>query len=101
MAAGAACSAALKVKPASLRGMLVLEPRVFGDVRGFFLESYNEAAMAEIGIHEHFVQDNHSYSTRNVLRGLHYQVQRAQAKLVRVIVGEILDVIVDLRRNSP
>jgi dTDP-4-dehydrorhamnose 3,5-epimerase len=91
----------MKVIQASLAGVLILEPRVFGDGRGFFLESYNERTMAEIGIGEHFVQDNHSYSTRNVLRGLHYQVQRAQGKLVRVVVGEILDVAVDLRRGSP
>jgi dTDP-4-dehydrorhamnose 3,5-epimerase len=84
----------------SLAGALVLEPRVFGDDRGFFLESYNEKTMQEIGIPERFVQDNHSYSTRNVLRGLHYQMPRAQGKLVRVVVGEILDVIVDLRRKS-
>jgi dTDP-4-dehydrorhamnose 3,5-epimerase len=84
----------------SLAGALVLEPRVFGDARGFFLESYNEKTMQEIGIPERFVQDNHSYSTRNVLRGLHYQMPRAQGKLVRVVVGEILDVIVDLRRKS-
>ena len=81
--------------------MLILEPRVFGDARGFFLESYNQKVMAEVGINEPFVQDNHSCSNRNVLRGLHYQVQRAQGKLVRVVSGEILDVAVDLRRNSP
>jgi len=85
----------------SLEGALVLEPRVFGDERGFFLESYNQTTMEEIGIRERFVQDNHSYSARNVVRGLHYQIQRAQGKLVRVVVGEIMDVIVDLRRKSP
>jgi dTDP-4-dehydrorhamnose 3,5-epimerase len=85
----------------SLEGAFILEPRVFGDARGFFLESYNEQAMAAAGIAHKFVQDNHSYSTRNVVRGLHYQVSHPQGKLIRVVVGEILDVIVDMRRNSP
>jgi len=85
----------------SLPGLFVLEPRVFGDERGFFLESYNERALGELGIQERFVQDNHSCSRRNVLRGLHYQVKHAQGKLVRVVEGEILDVAVDLRRSSP
>src|SRR5207245_8074253 len=84
----------------SLQGVFILEPRVFGDARGFFLESYNEQVMAELGIREHFVQDNHSFSQRNVLRGLHYQVKHQQGKLVRVAVGEILDVTLDLRENS-
>jgi dTDP-4-dehydrorhamnose 3,5-epimerase len=84
-----------------LPGVLLLEPKVFGDARGFFLESYNQRSMEEIGIRERFVQDNHSYSDHNVLRGLHYQVQKPQGKLVRVAVGEILDVVVDLRRSSP
>ena len=81
--------------------MLVLEPKVFGDARGFFLESYNEKTMAEGGIRDRFVQDNHSFSARNVLRGLHYQIQCPQGKLVRVVAGEIFDVAVDLRRSSP
>lgn len=85
----------------SLAGVFMLEPRVFGDARGFFLESYNERVMAELGIREKFVQDNHSYSTCNVVRGLHFQTEHAQGKLVRVIAGEILDVVVDLRRSSP
>lgn len=85
----------------SLPGVFVLEPRVFGDERGFFLESFNERAMRELGIEEHFVQDNHSCSSRNVLRGLHYQIRQTQGKLVRVVEGEILDVAVDLRRSSP
>ncbi len=85
----------------SLPGVLLLEPRVFGDDRGFFLESYNERTFAEIGIRERFVQDNHSYSGRNVIRGLHYQVGQLQGKLVRVATGEILDVVLDLRRSSP
>jgi len=91
----------MKAVKASLPGALILEPRVFGDDRGFFLESYNEKTFAEIGIREHFVQDNHSFSTRGVVRGLHYQVQRPQGKLIRVVAGEILDVALDLRRSSP
>jgi dTDP-4-dehydrorhamnose 3,5-epimerase len=83
-----------------LPGVLVLEPQVFGDARGYFLESYNERVMAEIGIRERFVQDNQSFSTRNVLRGLHYQVYKPQGKLVRVVEGEILDVALDLRKSS-
>lgn len=91
----------LKKVPTSLPGVFILEPRVFGDERGFFLESYNEQAMAGAGIRERFVQDNHSCSRRGVLRGLHYQIRQAQGKLVRVAEGEILDVAVDLRRSSP
>jgi dTDP-4-dehydrorhamnose 3,5-epimerase len=83
-----------------LLGVLLLEPRVFGDERGFFLESYNERVFADLGIPDRFVQDNHSYSSRNVLRGLHYQLPHAQGKLVRVVSGEILDVAVDLRESS-
>ena len=92
---------ALKKIPTSLPGVFILEPRVFGDERGFFFESYNQQIMAEVGIAERFVQDNHSCSSRNVLRGLHYQVKRPQGKLVRVAEGEILDVAVDMRRSSP
>jgi len=92
---------AFKKSSTSLPGLFIVEPRVFGDDRGFFLESYNERALVEMGINERFVQDNHSCSWRNVLRGLHYQIQRAQGKLVRVVEGEILDVAVDLRRSSP
>ena len=84
-----------------LAGVWLLEPRVFGDERGYFLESYNERVFAGLGIRETFVQDNHSYSSRNVLRGLHYQLPHAQGKLVRVVSGEILDVAVDLRESSP
>jgi dTDP-4-dehydrorhamnose 3,5-epimerase len=72
----------------SLPEVFVLEPRVFGDERGFFLESYNQRTMAEVGIREAFVQDNHSCSSRSVLRGLHYQVKHPQGKLVRVVVGK-------------
>ena len=85
----------------SLSGVLLLEPRVFGDDRGFFLESYNQRVLAELGIPDAFVQDNHSYSEKNVVRGLHYQILQPQGKLVRAIVGEILDVALDLRRSSP
>jgi dTDP-4-dehydrorhamnose 3,5-epimerase len=90
----------MKVSPTALLGLLILEPKVFSDARGFFLESYNERTMAQAGIAERFVQDNHSFSAPNVVRGLHYQV-RPQGKLIRVPVGEILDVAVDLRRSSP
>jgi len=91
----------MKVPESPLPGALILQPQVFGDERGFFLESYNEKVFASLGIHERFVQDNHSYSKRGVLRGLHYQVQKVQGKLVRVIEGEILDVFLDIRRSSP
>jgi dTDP-4-dehydrorhamnose 3,5-epimerase len=90
----------MKKLSTSLEGVFVLEPKVFGDARGFFLESYNERALAEAGIKDHFVQDNQSFSARNVVRGLHYQIRQTQGKLVRVIVGEILDVVVDLRKRS-
>jgi dTDP-4-dehydrorhamnose 3,5-epimerase len=86
--------------PTSLPGVFILEARVFEDERGFFFESYNQQMMAEVGISETFVQDNHSCSSRNVLRGLHYQLKHPQGKLVRVAVGEILDVAVDMRRSS-
>ena len=82
--------------------VLILKPRVFGDDRGFFLESYNRKQLAEVaGITAEFVQDNHSRSEKNVLRGLHYQIRQPQGKLVRVVVGEVLDVAVDIRRSSP
>jgi len=92
---------AIKKISTSLPGVFILEPRVFGDERSIFFESYNQRSMAAVGIIEPFVQDNHSCSSRNVLRGLHYQVKHPQGKLVRVVVGEILDVAVDLRRSSP
>jgi len=85
----------------SFSGVLILEPRVFGDDRGFFLESYNQRAFAGLGIAEAFVQDNHSFSEKNVVRGLHYQIRQPQGKLVRAITGEILDVVLDVRRSSP
>jgi dTDP-4-dehydrorhamnose 3,5-epimerase len=89
-----------KLIETSLPGVVVVEPLVFGDDRGFFLESYNEKEFAEIRIASRFVQDNHSCSRRNVLRGLHYQIRQPQGKLVRAVFGEILDVAVDLRRGS-
>jgi dTDP-4-dehydrorhamnose 3,5-epimerase len=92
---------AIKKISTSLPGVFMLEPRVFGDERGFFFESYNQQIMSGVGIAEQFVQDNHSCSARNVIRGLHYQVKHPQGKLVRVVEGEILDVAVDLRRSSP
>jgi dTDP-4-dehydrorhamnose 3,5-epimerase len=85
----------------SLPGLLILEPQVFADERGFFLESYNQRTFAGLGITEPFVQDNHSYSQKNVIRGLHYQIRQPQGKLVRAVTGEILDVVLDLRRASP
>jgi dTDP-4-dehydrorhamnose 3,5-epimerase len=91
----------LKLIPTSLPEVLLIEPRVFGDARGFFFESWNERSFAELGISAHFVQDNHSRSAKGVLRGLHYQVKQPQGKLLRVIEGEIFDVVVDIRRSSP
>jgi len=90
----------MKVQPTKIAGVLIVEPDVFGDARGFFLESYNEQEMRKIGIDAHFVQDNHSRSQRNVLRGLHYQVHQPQGKLTRVVSGRVFDVAVDIRRNS-
>ncbi len=81
--------------------VLLLRPKVFGDARGFFFESYNRRAFTEIGIDAEFVQDNHSRSAKGVLRGLHYQISQPQGKLVRVVAGEVFDVAVDLRRSSP
>ena len=91
----------MNVIPSVLPDVLILEPRVFGDARGQFFESFNQRALAEVGINASFVQDNHSSSVRGVLRGLHYQIQQPQGKLVRVVSGEVLDVAVDLRRSSP
>lgn len=92
----------MKVIETELPGVLVLEPQVFGDARGFFLESYNrERFHAATGVDVDFVQDNHSRSARGVLRGLHYQIRQPQGKLVRVVSGAVFDVAVDLRRASP
>ncbi|MCC6380380.1 MAG: dTDP-4-dehydrorhamnose 3,5-epimerase [Burkholderiales bacterium] len=91
----------MRVVPTAIPDVKIVEPRVFGDARGFFFESWNARALAEAGIGAGFVQDNHSRSARGVLRGLHYQVAHAQGKLVRVVAGEVFDVAVDLRRSSP
>lgn len=80
--------------------VLILKPKVFGDERGFFMETYRQSWLSELGVDSDFVQDNHSSSTKGVLRGLHYQLQQAQGKLVRVISGDVYDVAVDLRKNS-
>ena len=90
----------MKALSTTLVDVFLLQPQVMGDARGFFLESYNRRKFAELGIHAEFVQDNHSFSVRNTLRGLHYQVRHTQGKLIRAVVGEILDVAVDLRRKS-
>ena len=92
----------MKVITTALPEVLILEPQVFGDERGFFYESFNARRFAEAtGVNREFVQDNHSRSARGVLRGLHYQLQQAQGKLVRVSAGEVYDVAVDVRRSSP
>lgn len=92
----------MNVVRTALPDVLLLEPKVFGDARGFFLESYNRRTFREdTGLDVEFVQDNHSRSTKNVLRGLHYQIRQPQGKLVRVIAGAVWDVAVDLRRSSP
>jgi dTDP-4-dehydrorhamnose 3,5-epimerase len=92
----------MKVIQTAIPDLLIIEPKVFGDDRGYFFESFNRRKFAELtGRDVDFVQDNHSRSTKNVLRGLHYQIQRPQGKLVRVIQGAVLDVAVDIRKNSP
>jgi dTDP-4-dehydrorhamnose 3,5-epimerase len=92
----------MKVTPTAIADVLILEPRVFGDTRGFFFESFNQKQFdAAVGAHHQFVQDNHSRSGKGVLRGLHYQVQQPQGKLVRVTVGAVWDVAVDIRPQSP
>ena len=91
----------MKVEPTAIPDVKLVTPRVFGDDRGFFLESWNARAFEEAGLRANFVQDNHSRSRRGVLRGLHYQIERAQGKLVRVTAGAVFDIVVDLRRSSP
>lgn len=91
----------MKAVETALPGVFMLEPKVFGDARGFFLESWNRRVFAEIGLDVDFVQDNHSRSAKGVLRGLHYQLQAPQGKLVRVISGAVFDVAVDVRKHSP
>ncbi|MEG0951631.1 MAG: dTDP-4-dehydrorhamnose 3,5-epimerase [Niameybacter sp.] len=91
----------IKVIPTSIKDLCIIEPQVFGDARGYFMESYSEADFAEAGLTMKFVQDNESRSKRGVLRGLHFQTQHTQGKLVRVVEGEVYDVAVDLRADSP
>jgi dTDP-4-dehydrorhamnose 3,5-epimerase len=91
----------LRATETSLPGVLLLEPKIWSDDRGFFFESYNQRVMDGLSIRGPFVQDNQSRSKRNVLRGLHYQIENAQGKLVRVVSGEVFDVAVDIRRSSP
>ena len=92
----------MKITRTAIPDLLIIEPKVFGDDRGFFFESFNRRKFAELtGCDVDFVQDNHSRSAKNVLRGLHYQIQHAQGKLVRVVQGAVLDVAVDIRKSSP
>lgn len=92
----------MKATPTAIPDLLIVEPRVFGDDRGFFFESFNARRFAELtGVETAFLQDNHSRSARGVLRGLHYQIRQPQGKLVRVVAGEVWDVAVDIRRGSP
>lgn len=92
----------MKALATEIPDVFLIEPQVFGDSRGFFFESYNQQSFSEkIGVDANFVQDNHSRSSKNVLRGLHYQIEQAQGKLVRVVSGEIFDVAVDIRKSSP
>lgn len=92
----------MKVQATTIPEVLIIEPQVFGDARGFFFESFNQRRWREAtGLDTVFVQENHSRSSKNVLRGLHYQIRQAQGKLVRVIAGEVFDVAVDLRRSAP
>ncbi|MGA1983133.1 MAG: dTDP-4-dehydrorhamnose 3,5-epimerase [Acidobacteriaceae bacterium] len=90
----------MQLVPTPLKDVVILEPKVFGDERGFFLEAYNEATFRELGLPTRFVQDNHSGSRKGVLRGLHYQLKQPQGKLIRALRGEIFDVAVDLRQGS-
>lgn len=92
----------MQIQTTAISDVVIFEPRVFGDDRGFFFESFNERRFAELtGVTASFVQDNHSKSARHVLRGLHYQIQQPQGKLVRVVSGEVFDVAVDIRKSSP
>lgn len=91
----------MKFRPTAIPEVMLIEPKVFGDQRGFFMEVYQVERFRHAGIHAEFVQDNHSGSSQGILRGLHYQIRNAQGKLVRVVTGEIFDVAVDLRRTSP
>lgn len=91
----------MEFKPTALDGVLLIEPKVFGDERGFFMETWNASVFADAGLDIHFVQDNHSRSRQGILRGLHYQTEQTQGKLVRVVSGSVFDVAVDMRAQSP
>jgi len=91
----------MQATPSAIPEVILLQPKVFGDERGFFLESWNRRNFAQLGIDHDFVQDNHSRSAQGILRGLHYQTEHTQGKLMRVVVGEVFDVAVDMRRASP
>lgn len=92
----------MQIVSTTIPDLLIIEPKVFGDERGFFFESFNQRRFTELtGVEDAFVQDNHSKSSKGVLRGLHYQIQQAQGKLVRVVSGSVLDVAVDIRKGSP
>jgi dTDP-4-dehydrorhamnose 3,5-epimerase len=91
----------MEFKPTSIPEVILIKPVVYGDDRGFFMETYREADFSAAGINDNFVQDNHSGSVQGTLRGLHYQIRQAQGKLVQVVSGEVFDVAVDLRRSSP
>ena len=91
----------MELEPTEIPDVILIRPKVFGDPRGYFFESWEERKFAARGLEVKFVQDNHSRSARNILRGLHYQIQQAQGKLVRVVTGAVFDVAVDIRRSSP
>lgn len=92
----------MNIIPTAIQDVKIIEPKVFGDERGFFYESFNARAFQEaLGVDANFVQDNHSKSVKGVLRGLHYQIEQPQGKLVRTVVGEVFDVVVDIRKSSP
>lgn len=91
----------MEFAPTKIPDVVMLKPKVFGDPRGFFMETYRDSEFSEAGIGQKFVQENHSASQKGVLRGLHYQIRQAQGKLIRAIAGEIFDVAVDIRRSSP
>ncbi|MFT5295180.1 MAG: dTDP-4-dehydrorhamnose 3,5-epimerase [Colwellia sp.] len=91
----------MKFTPLAIPEVILIEPKVFGDERGFFMETWSEKSFVDNGINASFVQDNHSFSVKGILRGLHYQTKQTQGKLVRVTAGAVFDVVVDIRRNSP
>ncbi|MCF8070279.1 MAG: dTDP-4-dehydrorhamnose 3,5-epimerase [Desulfobacterales bacterium] len=91
----------MKILPTTIDGPLIIEPDVYGDHRGYFMETYRQERLRPLGIDTSFIQDNLSFSVKNTLRGLHYQIKKPQAKLVQVVTGEVYDVAVDIRQNSP